>query len=705
MFHGDLTISVVICAYTEERWEDLKAAVNSVKNQRLAPSEIILVIDHNPALLSRAQAGFSHITVIENREKPGLSGARNTALAVARSEIIAFLDDDAIAAPDWLACLVAGFADPQVMGVGGAIDPLWLESSPAWFPPEFGWVIGCTYRGMPGQAAPVRNLIGCNMAFRREIFEVVGGFRSEIGRVGNRPLGCEETELCIRAHQQWPTKKFLYQPQAHVSHRVSLKRATWKYFQARCYSEGLSKAQVARLVGTKDGLAAERTYLLRTLPQGVAEGIFNSLRHHSLSGLAQAEAIVAGLMLTFLGYLVGRLTLPFKARQSALKPDILAAKNSTEPTPRPLRVLMVTPRYFPYTGGSETHVYETARRLALSGSEVTVLTTDPGGKLATEEVLEGVHIRRVRAWPARKDYYFAPSLYRIITRGDWDVIHCQSYHTLVAPLAMFAAIRAKIPFVITFHSGGHSSRFRNALRGLQCAALRPLLTRATRLVGVSQFEVDFFREKLKLPAERFVVIPNGAQLPALEPETETNSSTDEALIVSIGRLERYKGHHRVIAALPKVLETHPKVRLRIVGNGPYEAKLQRQVQRLGLNGKVEIGAIPSEERVAIAQVLSKARLVTLLSDYEAHPVAVMEALSLRRPVLVTATAGLRELAEQGLVQAVPRQSKPAQIAAAILKQFQQPVAQAELELPTWEKCAANLLTLYRGVSGRPVCES
>lgn len=303
-------ISVVICAYTEARWQELIAAVDSMQQQTLPPREIVVVIDHNPVLLarSREQFGSDRVVVVENRQAQGLSGARNSGIAAARGEIIAFMDEDAVAAPDWLERLSAAYADPAVLGVGGLIEPLWLAGRPAWLPEEFQWVVGCSYRGLPETTAPVRNLIGCNMSFRREVFEAVGGFRDGIGRIGARPLGCEETELCIRVQQRWTEGLLLYEPGARVLHRVPASRGRVAYFTSRCYAEGLSKALVARFVGSRDGLASERSYTLRTLPRGVWRGVGDALRRDR-GGLARAAMIVAGLAWTTAGYVMGRVQL------------------------------------------------------------------------------------------------------------------------------------------------------------------------------------------------------------------------------------------------------------------------------------------------------------------------------------------------------------------------------------------------------------
>ena len=326
----------------------------------------------------------------------------------------------------------------------------------------------------------------------------------------------------------------------------------------------------------------------------------------------------------------------------------------------PLRVLLVAARYIPYVGGLETHVYEVGRRLADAGVEVTVLTTDVSGALPASEEYEGKQIRRVRAWPANRDYYFAPGIYSAITHGQWDIIHCQGYHNLVPPLAMLAALRTNVPFVLSFHSGGDVSSLRKALRRLHWEMLRPLLSHAQKLIAVSRFEADFFQEHLRLPAERFVVIPNGAYLPHVtEPDLPAIGEPERApLIISVGRLERYKGHQRVIAALPKVLEQIPDARLRIVGTGPYESNLRDMARKLGIDGHVEIRAVAPDDRGGMAALLSQASLITLLSEYESQGIAVMEALALRRPVLVANNSALREFASLELVYGVPLKAHP-----------------------------------------------
>lgn len=362
------------------------------------------------------------------------------------------------------------------------------------------------------------------------------------------------------------------------------------------------------------------------------------------------------------------------------------------------RLLYVTPRYAPLMGGVETHVQQVAERLVRQELEVHVLTTLPKG-LPAEEECAGVKVHRAAYWPASGDVYFSPQIYRTVLHGKWDLVHLQSYHTLVAPAAMLAARRAGIPYVVTFHGGGHSSNLRNALRGAQQQLLKPLLQGAERLVAVAAFEIDYFSKKLDIPRYKFVLIPNGADLPDApgEQSPEKNGRQVGTTIASVGRLERYKGHQRILAALPHILEQRPDARLWIAGSGPYEEELRRQAQRLGVSEQVEIRAIPASERSRMARELAKVDLVVLLSEYETHPIAVLEALKFKRPVLVADTSGMRELSQKGWARAVPLEASPQQVAQAALLQMEQPLLPENLEISSWDDCAGGLLNLYRSI--------
>jgi GT2 family glycosyltransferase len=262
------------------------------------------VIDHNDALCARAGLAFPATTVLPNELEAGLSGARNTGLRKATGDLVAFLDDDAWPEVDWLEALARVFADPTVVGAGGVALPAWSGGArPRWLPEEMYWVVGCSYTGLPAEVAEIRNPIGANMAFRRDALVRVDGFVHGIGRIGTVPLGCEETELAIRVRRE-TGGRVLHVPAARVHHQVTRTRVTWRYFVSRCWSEGLSKALVARHAGSEAALASERSYAVRVLPRGVARGVRAAVAGDR-AGLARAAAIAVGLAVTTAGYAFG----------------------------------------------------------------------------------------------------------------------------------------------------------------------------------------------------------------------------------------------------------------------------------------------------------------------------------------------------------------------------------------------------------------
>ena len=299
------TVSVVICAYTEDRWSQLKEAVASVDAQTSQPIEIIVCIDHNKELLRKSEEYFLKgrppgaipLIVLANKYNGRLGSARNTAAEFASGEVLAFLDDDAAAAADWLERLIAPYDDEEVGAVGGAPWPVFEAERPRWFPLEFDWVFGCAYRGLPSARAPLAHLIGANMSARRSALREVGGFHSD---------DHDDMDMCHRI--AYAQHRVLYEPLAVVHHFVPAGRTTWHYFWRRCYLVNQGKVEAFANMQEASNLGAELAFVTRTLTTGVLAEARRVIRG-DLYGLARVGAMIAGIALAGLGHLSGALRL------------------------------------------------------------------------------------------------------------------------------------------------------------------------------------------------------------------------------------------------------------------------------------------------------------------------------------------------------------------------------------------------------------
>lgn len=305
--------TVIVIAYTEERWSLTCAAVESVFNQTVLPRRIVLCVEGNPEFAERfrerwrdREASVPSIEIVDSEavadEQERLSYAchdrvsaeRTRGVTLASTEIVVFLDDDATAEPDWLQRLLAPFADPSVVGVGGAPLPVYAKPRPRWFPFEFDWVFGCVYAGLPTHTAPTLRLIGANMAVRRESVLAVGGFHSL----------ADDLDMAHRLLELSPESRLIYEPAAIVRHYVHEDRLTWHYFWRRCFWAGRSKVSVMRGLGPAANMRADRRFVARSLSVGVARGL-RDLLGGDLGGLERALSIIAGLALSSVGYAIG----------------------------------------------------------------------------------------------------------------------------------------------------------------------------------------------------------------------------------------------------------------------------------------------------------------------------------------------------------------------------------------------------------------
>jgi GT2 family glycosyltransferase len=297
------TAAVVVCVASDQREGMLRACVDSLLAGTRVPDELFVVVDQNPALQERL-ASLPDAVQVMSTPRQGNSEGRNVGIRSATSDVVAFVDDDAAVEPAWLEHLMDAFeADDELVGAGGAVVPKFLDGR-RWLPDELLWVVGCTYAGHRTDAGPIRNPIGCNMAFRREALLQVGAFATEYGKQGDKLVICDETELCLRLEGAFGEGRITFVPDARVLHNVPPTRITWHGLYRRCLAEGLSKGRLRRRYRDR-ALASERGYVqrlvLRTVP---AMALGGALRRDSQQVLG-AAAIVMTLTVTTGAFVAG----------------------------------------------------------------------------------------------------------------------------------------------------------------------------------------------------------------------------------------------------------------------------------------------------------------------------------------------------------------------------------------------------------------
>lgn len=300
-----MKVSVIICTYSMDRFQDTLEAVNSVLVQSYNNIELIIAVDHNEEVLENFQKALPDFVKFAFNDKTrGLSDTRNAGIKIATGDIVAFIDDDAIADRDWIKLLLNNYTDLNVVAVGGKLIPIWQNTRPLWFPEEIDWIVGCTYRGHPEIRTAIRNLIGCNMSFRRDVMLKTGYFITGIGRRGNILLSGEETEYCLRILSIFIDKQIIYEPKAIVYHKVEKTRESIGYVLNRSFSEGLSKANIKKLVSKSNSCSNERKYLSSLLFSSLPTYILKSFKLRNYrSNILKTLVLIAVVGCTGLGFI------------------------------------------------------------------------------------------------------------------------------------------------------------------------------------------------------------------------------------------------------------------------------------------------------------------------------------------------------------------------------------------------------------------
>lgn len=298
-----MEVSVVVCTYSPERYEHAVEAVESALEQTYDPIEVVLVVDGNDAVYERARSDLGDredVVLACNDENRGISYSRTRGAELASGDVVAFLDDDAIAAEDWIAELVAVYDATDAVAVGGRMAPQWVAPEPAYFPAEFNWLIGVTPRGFADHMDEVRNTYGSNLSFRRDVFLEAGGFDEQTGLKGSSKVQAHEAPVCLRVRER-TGKGVVYNAEAVVYHKIFEYRTELPWLLSRAFWQGYSK-RVMELVLDEDDDGKE-TYLKQLLFEFVPGRLRGLLGNPSLAALLQLLAIFLFTATVGLGYL------------------------------------------------------------------------------------------------------------------------------------------------------------------------------------------------------------------------------------------------------------------------------------------------------------------------------------------------------------------------------------------------------------------
>lgn len=306
-------VSVIVCTYRSDNFENVLDVVASLLNQTYRKTEIIIVVDGNERLREKLATTYNthdNIQVVASEESIGVSGARNLGIRRARGDILAFIDDDAIAEKKWIESLVNTYQKSDAIAVGGTVLPIWLAKKPDYLPEELYWLVGLTYQGFGKEGVTeVRNALGANMSFKREVFEKVGSFSQDFGfaRKGASYIQGEEPEFALRMKNKFG-KGFLYNPELVVYHKVSKQKTRLRILLKRAFYQGYSKALLKRLSPSPKPLATEGSYLKDLLFKYIPRRIRRVfLWFEPLAEMKQLLVLLVTILAVGLGFIYGQL--------------------------------------------------------------------------------------------------------------------------------------------------------------------------------------------------------------------------------------------------------------------------------------------------------------------------------------------------------------------------------------------------------------
>jgi glycosyltransferase involved in cell wall biosynthesis len=301
-----MKVSVVICTYSDDMYEHFQECLESIRAQSYDDIEIIVIVDGNDKLFERIETeygGLSEIKIHCNEENLGLSGSRNKALEFVTGDVVALIDDDAVADQHWVEELVSVYETTDAIAAGGKINPLWVAGKPEFLPEEFYWLVGVTHRGFADHGEEVRNTNGSNISFKTEVLEELGGFEVQVGRQGENNLQAHETELCSRMREEFG-RGVIYNENAQVGHKVFEYRTDKRWLLDRAFWQGYSKRAMETIV-SQESTKEENDFLKHLLFMYVPLRIKSLIVGPSVQKALQLATIFVFTATVGVGYLWG----------------------------------------------------------------------------------------------------------------------------------------------------------------------------------------------------------------------------------------------------------------------------------------------------------------------------------------------------------------------------------------------------------------
>ncbi|WP_176787277.1 glycosyltransferase [Sphingomonas sp. NFR15] len=700
------TVSIVIA--TAGRAVSLDRTLLSLRQLRHPLFEAIVVLGPSPDDSKEIVARHGDFVRLAMIDRLNLSAARNIGLSMARGDIVAFIDDDAIPEPDWLDLLLTGYKDPNVAQVGGFIrDNRGVDFQAKYLVVDrFGDSVD--YEGPPQDLGDdlFLALTGTNFSARRKRLLEIGGFDEEYAYF------LDETDVTVRLHDRGWGSAIVPEAEIHHKYEASHMRTATRvprtmYPTARskayfcCVHGGRRRPLYNVMAYLADFVRKERAWkndlfryghadqatierLIEEVEQGVRDGVRDAFYHHGPQGLlADGAADSAGDSAEFLPF-----PLPLSAQDR-------------------LRLCFLSQDYPPVgSGGIGQWTREMAIGLAARGHEVTVICRSETD-YPYIDFIEGVWVHRIVVGPAdpaeaeREDVPLALLNYSASVAAEIERIQARRQFQVVCgpifDLEPLAALRClDIPTVVSLqttyklalpHKPDWLSNdwYRKSHVDKVIAKEKELLETAPFILAntsglVSDLETSY---AVSLKPDRVMIVPHGIKDLARGVEPMA-AKPGVVKLLFVGRLELRKGADLLLNALPSLLRDHPQLEVDIVGDDSLVIDGETLRQRYEARWR---DARVDTERVAFHGAVSRADLLrhyascdifVAPSRYESFGLIYVEAMIFAKPVIGLAVGGVVDVVAQGVNGFLLERDDPALLSEAIGRLVKDPAARMQM---------------------------